>query len=296
VKILFLGESYSAARAALADCLHEDDVTCCAVELLPGAAVGADVLVPIAVRIDGALMDAGSPTLIHQFGVGVESVDLVAARARAIPVARVPADITGNARAVAELVVLHLLLHTRRYEDGRSSIARRAVGEPVGRSVVGMRAAIVGMGAIGSATSTLLGALGVEVRGVRRGDDVVVAFEGMDLAVVCCPLTDQTRGLLGLRELRALAPGALVVNVARGPVIERRALLAELRSGHLGGAGLDVFWDEPIDPKDPILVENVTATPHVGGVTVQSNRLIAARFAENVERLRRGEPILDRVA
>jgi phosphoglycerate dehydrogenase-like enzyme len=295
MKILFLGEQLEPARAALAKCLPEDDVTCCAVDLLPGAAAGADVLVPVAVPVDGALMDVASPRLIHQFGAGVESVDLAAARARAIPVARVPSDVTGNARAVAELVVLHLLLHARRYEEGRGSIARRVVGEPVGRIVQGMRAAIVGMGAVGSATATLLGALGLEVRGVRRDDNVAVALEGMDLLVVCCPLTDTTRGLLGIRELSALAPGALVINVARGPVIERYALIEALRNGRLSGAGLDVFWDEPIDPEDPILAEQVTVTPHVGGVTVESNRLIAERFASNVERLRRGDAIVDRV-
>jgi phosphoglycerate dehydrogenase-like enzyme len=85
------------------------------------------------------------------------------------------------------------------------------------------------------------------------------------------------------------------VNVGRGPVVDHDALVAALRSGRLEGAGLDVFWHEPIDPADPVLAENVTATPHVGGVTTHAYRATALRFAVNVERLRRGEPLENRV-
>lgn len=87
-----------------------------------------------------------------------------------------------------------------------------------------------------------------------------------------------------------------MVNVGRGPVVDHDALVAALSSGLLAGAGLDVFWQEPVDPADPVLAESVTATPHVGGVTTQAYRATAQRFAANVERLRRGEPLENRVS
>ena len=109
---------------------------------------------------------------------------------------------------------------------------------------------------------------------------------GADALIVCCVLNERTRGLVGERQLAALRPGGYVVNVARGPVIDYDALLGALRSGQIGGAGLDVFWDEPIDPLDPLLDENVSVTPHIGGVTSGSYRLIAERVVAGIERLR----------
>ncbi len=101
--------------------------------------------------------------------------------------------------------------------------------------------------------------------------------------------------MLGARELAALRPGAYVINVARGGVVNGEALYAYLHSGHLAGAGLDVFWQEPLPTDDPILtLPNVIATPHVGGVTESSFGMIADVIAENIERLRRGQSPLHR--
>ncbi len=94
----------------------------------------------------------------------------------------------------------------------------------------------------------------------------------------------------------ALDSGALLVNVGRGPLVDHDALLAALRDRQLAGAGLDVFWHEPVDPADPLLQENVLATPHVGGVTEQAYRATEQKFAANVERLRCGEPLQGRAA
>ena len=99
-----------------------------------------------------------------------------------------------------------------------------------------------------------------------------------------------TRGIIGARELALLRPGAVLINVARGPLVERAALLDALHSGRLSGAGLDVFWEEPPDPADPVFREAVVATPHVGAVTDISYRATARAFADNIERLRRWAP------
>ncbi|MCW3019041.1 MAG: D-isomer specific 2-hydroxyacid dehydrogenase, NAD-binding [Solirubrobacterales bacterium] len=314
MRIVFLRTTgFIAARAALSAALPHDTVAA----QPPGEPLpDVDVIVPGIARVDGDLLDEARPLAIHQFGVGLDGVDIAAATERKIPVARVPGAESGNAGSVAELVVLHLLALTRRYAEAREAIHERRLGEPVGESVDGMPVAIVGLGATGRATALRLAPFGVRLIGVGRRelDEDAIAQLGLPLAeylpvarlqealwraravVLCCPLDEHTRGLIGAHELAAMPRGSYLINVARGPIVERAALLAALRSGQLAGAGLDVFWEEPVDPADPLLAERVTLTPHVGGVTRQSNHRIARRFAENVERLRRGEPLHDRVA
>jgi phosphoglycerate dehydrogenase-like enzyme len=93
-----------------------------------------------------------------------------------------------------------------------------------------------------------------------------------------------------------MAPGAVVVNVARGGALDRRAVEDALASGRLSGLGLDVFWQEPPPPDDPLFDANVTVTAHIGGVSLESYRAMAQVVLDNVERLRAGQPLLNRVA
>ena len=275
----------------------------------------ADVLIPLMTRIDAALMDRVQPRLIQQFGVGLEGVDRAAAREREIAVANVPADGTGNSDGVGELAVLHLLALSRRYHAGARAVAEGRLGEPAGTGLSGTTIVILGLGDVGRAAARRLAGFGARLVGVgtRRGeaadalraqlglDEYVTAdrlhevLRGAHALIACCVLNDATRGIVGAQALAALGKGSdgggYVVNVARGPVIDRDALLAALRAGVIAGAGLDVYWDEPIDPADPLLAENVTVTPHVGGVTEQAYGVMARRVAANVEALRRGDAI-----
>lgn len=190
----------------------------------------------------------------------------------------------------------------------------RRLGEPAGLALSQARVVVLGLGAVGRAVARRLGSFGATMVGVGTrelpGEDGgaladaapdlaelgltaclpvaqrLRALDGADALIVCCALTDATRGLVAGPELEAMRPGAFVINVARGPVIDYGALLAALRSGRLGGAGLDVYWDEPIDPADPLLALNVIATPHIGGVTTHSYRLMAERVAAAIERVR----------
>lgn len=315
MKIRFLGDSFPAAREILAGVLAGDDVSAWPAGVPAGPGSGADVLVPAMSRVDGPVMDAVRPALIQQFGAGLEGVDLEAAAARQIPVANVPADQTGNAGSVAELAVLHLLVLSRRFDQARACLQDRRLGEPISRGLAGQTATVVGLGAIGREVLLRLRPFGVRLVGMGRRpragmDGAVIALTDeyrplselpaalavTDLLVLCLPLTASTRGLIGAGELGALRPGGIVVNVGRGPVVDHDALVAALRSGRLEGAGLDVFWTEPIDPADPVLAANVIATPHVGGVTTHAYRATAQEFAANVERLRRGEPLENRAA
>lgn len=275
-----------------------------------------DVLVPLGASVGADLMDAARPRLIQQFGVGVQGVDLDAARARRVPVANLPGDDTGNATAVAEIVLLHILLLLRRYGQAQRSVAERRVGQPCGATLAGKAVTVLGVGAIGVAVLTRLSAFGAVPLGVgrreyaaypalagllpprqyHRATDLAGAVARSDIVVVCCPLTEQTRGLVGRSALGAMPPGGYLVNVARGPVVDYAALREALRTGHLAGAGLDVAWREPIDPDDELLRGNVTVTPHIGGVTAESYAAMAQAFAGNVHRLAAAEPIDHRVA
>jgi phosphoglycerate dehydrogenase-like enzyme len=228
-------------------------------------------------------------------------------------VANVPAAGTGNADGVGEIAVLHLLALARRYHAGREAVRDGRLGEPLGSALAGSRIVILGLGDVGRAVAARLAGFGAELVGVgtRSGaeaaaladelglaaylpvDRLTEALSGARALIVCCVLSDGTRGLVGAEALAALADGAHLVNVARGAVVDYGALLDALRGGALAGAGLDVYWEEPIDPADPLLSENVTLTPHIGGVTDVSYGRMATHVVANLERLRRGEPVIE---
>ena len=113
-----------------------------------------------------------------------------------------------------------------------------------------------------------------------------------DILVLCARLSQETRGIIDAHTFEALRPGAYLVNAARGALVDYQALYAALANGRLAGAGLDVYWKEPIAPDDPLLaLPNVIATPHVAGVTDRSYAEIAEAVAANIERFRRREAL-----
>jgi phosphoglycerate dehydrogenase-like enzyme len=114
----------------------------------------------------------------------------------------------------------------------------------------------------------------------------------VEALILACPLTERTRHLIGERELALLPPGAVVVNVARGAVIEESALIGALEAGHLGGACLDVFETEPLPPGSPLwAMPNVIISPHSASTVADENRLLTDLFVENIGRWLAGEPL-----
>ncbi|MEV6768690.1 NAD(P)-dependent oxidoreductase [Nocardia sp. NPDC051030] len=303
------GSGFADVRRALEAALPEADLVGIRVDEERPPPV--DVLVPLGATVDGGLMDATRPRVIQQFGVGVQGVDVAAARAREIPVAYVPAGDTGNAVAVAEMAMLHVLALLRRYRDAQRSISAGRVGEPGGSMLAGKAVTVVGTGAIGialigrlnafEAVTTAVGHRGyqdypaltglVPLERYRSIEELDTALAGTEVLIVCCPLTEHTRGLIGAEQFAAMPPGGWLINVGRGPIVDYHALLDALRSDRLAGAGLDVTWDEPIDPADPLLDENVSLTPHIGGVTAESYRSMALAFAANVRKVFAGQPL-----
>jgi phosphoglycerate dehydrogenase-like enzyme len=268
---------------------------------------GVDVVCPFGAWVDSAVLETGMFGLVHQYGVGLEKVDVDRATELGIWVARVPGDAAGNADSVAELAVLHLLALLRRLDDARAALRdRRWESRPTGGSLLGATVVIVGLGAIGTAVARRLASFGTGLLGVRahpeRGGPPGVSqvagpgqLRGMLSqadAVVCCAMFDASDpAMFGPAEFAAMKPGAIFVNVARGGLVDETALLAALESGQLAGAGLDVHATEPADPGSPLLCHpRVLATPHVGALTEVMFRRTGAVFAENVLRWAAGEP------
>ena len=201
---------------------------------------------------------------------------------------------------IAEHVMGAILYFTRRFHVGERRQRRREWRHYRARELAGSTVTVVGLGAIGRTVCDRLGAFDVETIGVRYSpekggpaDEVVgFAFDGFhdalartDYLVLACPLTDETRGLVGAAEFRTLPPDAVLVNVARGPVVDTEALVGALRSNQLRGASLDVTDPEPLPEDHPLwALENVQITPHNAGHTPAYYDRLADIVAGNVER------------
>lgn len=292
--------------------LPDDEVLDCTPDTVAETALEADVLIPTVSPIGADALRSPRLKLVQQYGAGLDSVDVPAATAAGVPVANVPTAGTGNAESVAEIALLFMLGLARQYPRTQHSIRNRVLGSPMGLALKGRTVAIVGYGGIGRALAERLAGFEMTVLAVsRRGpgfgkpddrglvtrhvaqDALHDVLREADFVVTAPPLDDDTRGLLGPAEFACMKPAAFVINVARGPVVDYGALLDALKTGRIAGAGLDVFWQEPFDPDDEIFRYNVLATPHVGGATDVSLQGIAKRVADNVHRLRRGEPLLN---
>jgi phosphoglycerate dehydrogenase-like enzyme len=156
---------------------------------------------------------------------------------------------------------------------------------------------VVGLGAIGREVARLAEAFGMHVLSVRRTEgDLDELLPRADAVVVTLPLTDETRGLLDARRIARMKRGAIYVNVGRGAVADEAALAAALRDGHLRGAALDVFGEEPLPTDSPFwTLENVIVSPHIAALSAKENERIVDIFVENLRRYLAGEELLSRI-
>ena len=220
------------------------------------------------VGFDRARMEAlPKLEIIASFGTPNGTVDLAAAKERGVIVANTPDSIQ---ELVAELAMgLAVAIMRKVCETDRFVRAGKWLTEtpPMGRGLIGKTCGIVALGRIGRGIARRTEAFGMSVcyHGPRRKDDVSYPYysdlEEMahraDCLIVTCPLTPATRGLITERVLNALGPDGFLVNVARGPVVDERALIAALKERRIAGAALDVFWDEPRVPEELFPLDNV---------------------------------------
>ncbi|HEY1322255.1 MAG TPA: D-2-hydroxyacid dehydrogenase [Streptosporangiaceae bacterium] len=208
---------------------------------------------------------------------------------------------------LAEFALLGLLYFAKGVPALASAKAQRQWQRYAGGQLAGSSALLVGLGGAGRQVARLLASAGVRVTGAGRpgryydvpgvtsyvpSDQLATALPEVDALVLACPLTEQTRGLIGAAELALLRPGAVLVNVARGPVVDEEALAGALRTGHLGGACLDVFAAEPLPASSPLWdLPNVIISPHSAATVATENGLITDIFTDNLQRWLAGRPL-----
>jgi len=269
----------------------------------------ADVLLHVLERVTAQVIDeAPRLKLIQKLGVGVDTIDLDAARARGIAVCNMPG---ANTRAVAELTLLLMLATLRRVCDlDRHTRAGQGwaldaelvdnLGELGGRTV-----GLVGYGAVGKCLTPMLRGIGANVVYTSRTDAAGTSARFVPLADLLStadvvslhvPLTPQTAGMINESAIQKIKRGAVLVNTARGGLVDYAALHRALASGYLRGAGLDVFESEPATVEHPIFdLPNVVVTPHVAWLTSETLNRSLDVFADNCRRLRDGTSLLNRV-
>jgi glyoxylate reductase len=222
-------------------------------------------------RVDAAYLDRVGPQLrvVANYAVGVNNVDLAAAAERGVVVANTPDVLT---RATAELAVALMLALLRRVVEGDRFVRRGdewafSLEFMLGSSLAGRRLLVVGPGRIGRETAHLAEALGARPFFAGRDSDLHEALGRADVVSLHVPLTPETRHLIDAAALAAMRPSAILVNTARGPVVDERALVEALEAGTIAGAALDVYEREPAVEEGLVPLDNVVLTPHRGSAT-----------------------------
>jgi len=275
-----------------------------------------EVVICAAYRLSAPLIDAAVKLrLIHHQGVGYhDTVDVDAVRARGIPLALTP---EGTDVSVAEHTVMLMLAACRRlpFADAELRAGRFHINalRPVSRELSGMTIGYVGMGRIAQATAARMKAFAThgvyydafatlpaeaaDRLGVRKVGSLDELLRTADIVTLHVPLTAQTRHLINSGTLGAMKRGAILINTARGPVVDEHALALALRSGHLAAAGLDVFEQEPVPMTSPLVaLPNVVLTPHISAGTRDALKSKMTAIAANIERFYAGEPLVNQVA
>ena len=249
----------------IAEALEED------FELVSDPAGAEGILSLINTVVDDAYLERAGPQLevVANYGVGVNNVDLEAARSRDIVVANTPDVLT---KTTAELAIAVTLALLRRVVEGDRFIRSRApwtfsLEFMLGEGLDGKTVGIVGPGRIGRETARLAEAFGAHTIFAGRSDPLDELLAKADVVSVHCPLTPETRHLIDERALAAMKPTAVLVNTARGPIVDERALVDALRKGVIAGAALDVFEFEPEVSDELLALDQVVLTPHMGSGT-----------------------------
>ncbi len=295
----FMDERAVAQLAAGHDVLYDAVLVDDAARLAHEAAGAEALIVRNRTQVRGPLLAAMTRcTVVGRLGVGLDNIDVEACAARRIAV--IPA--TGaNALSVAEYVIGAAMLLLRGAYGASADTAagrwpRAALSN--GREIAAKTLGLVGFGSIGRRTATLAKAVGLRVvacdPALPAGDpayadagvepmalDALVA--AADIVSLHVPLVDATRGLFDAARIAAMRRGAILINTARGGIVDEAAVAAALRSGHLGGAALDVFAREPLGAGNPFAeCPNLLLTPHIAGVSAESNERVSYLVAEKV--------------
>ena len=296
----FMDEAAIRASFGSRDVLYDPKLVDDAPRLAAAVRDARALIVRNRTQVRGALLES-APRLevVGRLGVGLDNIDVAACEARGIAV--YPA--TGaNDLSVAEYVITAALMLLRRawFASARVAAGEWPRTELMGRELAGKRLGLVGYGSIARVTGRMARDLGMSVAAydpLLPADHAAWAhairqpltelLKDSDVVSLHVPLTDATRNMIDVRAIATMRRGAILVNAARGGVVDEAALCESLRAGHLGGAALDVFAREPVDATAGALfagVPNLILTPHIAGVTDESNVRVSAVTAEAVAR------------
>lgn len=262
------------------------------------------------VEIDKDVIDAAANLkMIQRTGVGTDTLDLRYLKEKKIPVY---VNQGVNSESVAEHTIMLILSTLRNLSDVDHKVKlgnweKNEIGIQC-RSLAGMKIGLVGLGNIGLVVAKMLQPFNVTVLYHKRTrltskQEIelslnYVDFESLlsksDIVTLHCPLSKDTKGMLGEREIKLMKTGSFIINTARGALIDETALIRELSNGHLAAAGLDVYQDEPLPKDSPLLrMNNVTLTPHTGGLTLETFSNMMQSAFQNIDLFHKGE--LDRI-
>jgi len=301
----FMDERAVARLRARHDVLYDARLVDDAPRLLHEAAGCEVLIVRNRTQVRGDLLAAlARCRVVGRLGVGLDNIDVAGCESRGLRV--IPA--TGaNALSVAEYVVGTAMLLLRGIYQSSAAVASGAWPRAAlssGREIAGKTLGLIGFGSIGQLTARLAKCLGMDViafDAMLDGDDPVYLSSGVrgtgleevittsDVLSLHVPLVDSTRGLLDASRIASMKKGAILVNTARGGIVDEPALAQALRTGHLGGAAIDVFAAEPL-PASPHFEScpNLVLTPHVAGVTAEANERVSFMIADEVIRALEG--------
>lgn len=263
-------------------------------------------------KIDAPLLDAAGPQLrvVSQMAVGVDNIDLDACTARGIPVGHTPGVLT---EATADLTLALMLATARRLIEAAADVkaGRWRTWDPlgwVGPDLHGATVGIVGLGRIGAAVARRLQGFDATLlyhnpRPSPRAEalgatwvDLPTLLDRSDFVSLHCPYKPETHHLIDAAALQRMKPTAILINTARGGVVDQEALLQALQTGQIAAAGLDVTTPEPLPPDHPLLTQtNVVVLPHIGSASLTARQRMADIAVSNLLAGLRGEPLLHSV-
>jgi phosphoglycerate dehydrogenase-like enzyme len=284
------------------------------VRWVPGQPFAGQIQDTLAVADEGIAPQPGMVPQAREAGVklwqllleGYDQLDLDLFKANGIPVANTPGQFSGRALAEHALMLMFCTVKgfTRSQQDLRAGVFYRSFGGELDGRTLGL----IGLGASGRGLAQLCQPLGLHIVGInppgpaadeaaRLGVEVLGGPDNLgellsraDIVSVHVPLTPGTRDMIGPAQFGKMKPTAILINVARGQIVDQGALVDALRSGQIAGAGLDVFAVEPLPLDDPLLsMDNVVLTPHVAAATYETSRRRAAAAAQNVQRVAQGD-------
>lgn len=276
----------------------------------------ADVLVNGLGKVNKPIIDACPKLkLVHQVGTGVDNVDIGYCTLKSIYVANIPHI---NNVSVAEHTLFLMIYLAKNMKSAGEGIMKRRVFNVLGSELYGKKLTIIGLGATGREVAKRAKAFGMYITAVTKHPDskkgkidnnnnhnnrwnyfinIIQGVEALsnslidaDYVSIHTPLTDETRGLIGAKEINSMKSSAFLINIARAQIVDREGLFTSLVNKKIAGAAFDVFWEEPADPNDKLLkLDNFVLTPHLAGWTSESADNATRIIASNINRVLHGE-------